>query len=278
MRSGVKSSAGTPFSVKLGIFAASLGLFIVVWEVAALSAGNSLIIVGPVPVLQALISLLQNHLPGGTLGIQGADDAILQTLATILFGFILACAVGIPVGLVMGRWKKAEMLIDPWLSAAYSIPIVILIPMLYFAIGADFFAEVFVTFLITVSTIIVNTHHGVKYVSNALAEVGKSYGASERQFMAKIILPASMPDIISGMRIGMGRAILAAVLAEVLLSGNGLGGMMMTFQDVLDTPYMMAVVLLIALMGIAVLQLPKLLERRLFRWREMESLSRGIGR
>jgi len=274
----MKSSRTMSLSVRVGVFCASLGLFLVLWEVAALSAGNSLILVGPIPVLQALVALLQNHVPRGALGIQGADAAILQTLATIVFGFVLACAVGIPVGLIMGRWKAAEELIDPWLSAAYSIPIVILIPMLYFAIGADFFAEVFVTFLITVSTIIVNTHHGVKYVSNALAEVGKSYGASESQFVAKIILPASVPDIISGMRIGMGRAILAAVLAEVLMSGNGLGGLMMTFQDVLNTPYMMAVVFLIALMGIAVLQLPKILERRLFRWKETESLSREMER
>jgi len=76
----------------------------------------------------------------------------------------------------------------------------------------------------------------------------------------------------------MGRAILGAVLAEVLLSFNGLGGMMMTFQDVLNTPYMMAAVFLIALMGVAVLQLPKLLERRLFRWKETEGISREVGR
>ena len=274
----MKSSGTVSFSVRFGVFCASLGLFFVLWEVAALAAGNSLILVGPIPVLQALVALLQNNLPRGTLGIQGANAAILRTLATILFGFVLACVVGLPIGLTMGRWKKAEILIDPWLSAAYSIPIVILIPMLYFAIGADFLAEVFVTFLITVPTLIVNTHHGVKYVSNALAEVGKSYGASETQFMTKIILPASMPDIIAGMRIGMGRAILAAVLAEVLMSGNGLGGMMLTFQDVLDTPYMMAAVFLIALMGIAVLQLPRILEHRLFRWKETESFSREVRR
>jgi NitT/TauT family transport system permease protein len=272
------SSHVTSFPVRLVVFCVSLELFIVLWEVAALSTGNSLILAGPIPVLQALVGLLQNHIPHGAQGLQGADAAILQTLATIVFGFGLACIVGIPVGVIMGRWKTAETVIDPWLSAAYSIPIVVLIPMLYFAIGADFFAEVFVTFLLTVFTIIVNTHNGVKYVSNALAEVGKSFGASETQFIAKIILPASLPDIVSGMRIGMGRAILGAVLAEVLMSENGLGGMMMAFQAVLNTPYMMAVVLLIALMGVAVLQLPKILEHRLFRWKETESLSREVRR
>jgi len=265
-------------SVRLATFCASLGVFVVLWQTAAAAVGNSLILAGPIPVLQALVGLLQNHVPGGALGVQGADSAILQTLATIIFGFVLGCAVGIPVGVIMGRWKTAETVIDPWLNATYSIPIVILIPMLYFAIGADFFAEVFVTFLLTVFTVIVNTHNGVRFVSNSLAEVGKSFGASEAQFIVKIILPASLPDIIAGMRIGMGRAILGAVLAEALMSGNGLGGMMFTFQAVLNTPYMMAVVLLIAVMGVAVLQVPKVLEHRLSMWRETEAISGGVDR
>jgi len=264
--------------VRVATFCASLALFVVLWQVAAIITGNSLILAGPIPVLQALVGLIQNHVPGGALGIQRADSAILQTLATIVLGFALGCVVGIPVGVIMGRSKTAETVIDPWLNAAYSIPIVILIPMLYFAIGADFFAEVFVTFLLTVFTIIVNTHNGVRYVSNSLAEVGKSFGASETQFIAKVILPASLPDVIAGMRIGMGRAILGAVMAEALMSGNGLGGMMFTFQAILNTPYMMAVVLLIALMGVAVLQLPKILERRLSKWRETETISREVRR
>jgi NitT/TauT family transport system permease protein len=270
------SSRATSFSVRLAIFCGSLGLFILVWEIASIRTGNSLILAGPVSVLQALGGLLQNHLPHGVQGLQGADAAILQTLATIVFGFSLGCIVGIPVGVIMGRWKAAEAVIDPWISAAYSIPIVVLIPMLYFAIGADFLAEVFVTFLLTVFTVILNTHNGVKYVSNSLAEVGRSFGASETQFLEKIVLPAALPDIVSGMRIGMGRAILGAVLAEVLMSQNGLGGMMFIFQDVLNTPYMMAAVFLIALMGVAVLQLPKILEHRLFKWKETESISRGV--
>jgi len=274
----VASSRAVPFSLRLAIFCASLGVFILLWEVASIATGNSLILVGPVSVLKAMVGLFQNHIPQGALGLQSADAAILQTLATIVFGFGLACIVGIPVGIVTGRWKAAEAIFDPWLNATYSIPIVVLIPMLYFAVGADFFAEVFVTFLLTVFTIIVNTQNGVKYVSNALAEVGKSFGASESQYIAKIILPASLPDIVSGMRIGMGRAILGAILAEVLMSGTGLGGMMMTFQALLNTPYMMAVVLLIALIGVGVLQLPKFLERRLFRWKETESISREMRR
>ena len=248
-------------------FCASLVLFAILWQLAAIGTGNPLILAGPIPVLRAVIDLLQNHVPNGVQGLQEADAAILQTLATIVFGFVLACVVGIPTGIAMGRWKAAETLLDPWLSATYSIPIVVLIPMLYFAIGANFAAEVFVTFLLTVFTIIVNTHNGAKYVDNSMAEVGRSFGASETQFITKIVLPASLPDIFIGMRIGLGRSILAAVLAEVLMSENGLGGLMMTFQDILNTPFMMAAVLLIAAMGVAVLQLPRFLEHRLFSWK-----------
>ena len=112
-------------------------------------------------------------------------------------------------------------------------------------------------------------------MSNSLAEVGKSFGASEAQFIAKIILPASLPEIVAGMRIGLGRALLGAILAEALLSKSGLGGMMMAFQQLLNTPYMMASVVLIAVIGITLLQAPKLLERRLYWWRSAYGNSRG---
>jgi NitT/TauT family transport system permease protein len=261
---------------KIGIFLLSFSVFIVIWEILASISNNSLLLSKPGAVLQALINLLENKIPLAAQGIELPESAIFQTLAVILLGFGLSLAVGIPVGIIAGRWKLAEDIIDPWVSATYSIPIVALIPVLYYAIGGNFLADVFVAFLLSVFTIIVNTQSSIKYTSSTLAEVGKSFRASEVQFITKVVLPASLPDIIAGMRIGLGRAILGAVLAQALLSENGLGGMMMTFQALYATPYMMAVVVLIALMGILVLQGPKLLEKKLFKWKETERMSRSI--
>lgn len=264
-----------PLWVRIGIFVASFGVFLVLWQVVASLANNSLIVSAPLPVFRALVAFLENKVPSAAQGIQQPDAAILQTFEVIILGFGLGAIVGVPVGIVAGRWSFAEAVIDPWVTATYSIPVVALIPVLYYAMGGSFFADVFITFLLSVFTIIVNTQNGVKYMSISLAEVGRSYRASEFQFISKIVLPASLPDIVTGLRIGVGRAILGAILAEALLSESGLGGLMMTFQAIYDTPYMMATVVVIAVLGIIVLQMPKVLENRLFRWRESGQISGG---
>ena len=266
-------------SKKLVIFVISFAAFLVLWQVAALSAGNSVILSGPYRVLIAFYSLLQINSSTGTLGMENVYQALLETIEAVALGFGLTVAVGLPVGVIMGRWKTVEMMFEPWISAMNSIPIVVLIPGLYFSIGGGFFADVFISFVLSVFTMIMNTHVGVKYTSNALAEVGRTFGATETQYISKILLPASMPEIVAGMRIAAGRALLGAIMAEALLGANhGLGGFMMTFHDILNTPAMMATVVLVALVGILFFQAPKLLEHRLFKWKEGERISRRIVR
>jgi ABC-type nitrate/sulfonate/bicarbonate transport system permease component len=256
-------------------FLLSLGIFLVLWQLLAMSVNNRTTLSAPIPVLQAVLGLLSNKVPPGNPGLATPYSAILETFAMIAAGFMFAL-VGIPIGVVMGRWKSAEAIIDPWVNGLYSIPMVALIPVLYFLIGGNFWSDVFVTWLVAVFVIIINTYQGVKYTSNSLAEVGKTFGANESQFLLKVVLPASLPDIVAGMRLGLGRAVLGAVVAEVLLSVSSLGNMLMDFQSVLQTPYMMAIIFFIALLGIATLQTPKLLEHRLFKWKETERLSRSI--
>jgi len=263
--------------IRVGILLVSFTIFLALWQLIASLTNNSLIVSTPLPVFRSLFNLLQNQVPSAAQGVQMPVAAILQTFEVIILGFGLGVIVGIPVGIIAGRWSSAEAVIDPWVSATYSIPVVALIPVLYYALGGSFFADVFITFLLSVFTIIVNTQNGVRYMSKSLAEVGMSFRASEIQFLSKVVLPASLPDIVTGLRIGIGRAILGAILAEALLSESGLGGLMMTFQALYDTPFMMATIVIIAILGIAVLQLPKILENRLFKWRESGQLSGGFG-
>ena len=224
-------------------FPCSSVLFLGTWQVLAYYAGNSAILAGPIPVLMALSGLLQITPSSGTLGLENAYGALLETLEVVTLGLGLSVAVGIPIGVIMGRWKTAEMVAEPWVSATNSIPVVVLIPGLYFSIGGGFLADVFISFVLSVFTVIMNTHAGVRYMSNALAEVGKTFGASNVQFITKIVLPSTLPDIFAGVRIAVGRALLGAIMAETLLGGNrGLGGLMMTFEEILNTPSMMATV------------------------------------
>lgn len=264
-----------PFRIALVLL--SFGIFLALWQVLTVLINSQTILSGPVPVIKALVALLAGYVPIGMQGMGNIYTSILTTLEIIGAGFAFSL-VGVPIGLVMGRWKAAEFIIDPWINALYSIPMVALIPILYVLIGSGFWAAVFIAFILSVFTVIVNTYSGVKYTSSSLAEVGKTFGASEFQFLGKIIFPASLPDIVAGMRLGLGRAVLGAVVAEALLTRTDLGQLMLTFNEYLDTPDMMAVIFIIAGLGIIALQTPKLLERRLFKWKESERLSRGLKR
>jgi NitT/TauT family transport system permease protein len=263
--------------VRVAFVLLSLGIFLALWQLFTNLEGNIALIAGPLPVIAALGRLLGNQVPIGAAGLENIYTAILRTVEIIGAGFGLSL-IGIPIGLVMGRWKAAESIIDPWINAIYSIPMVALIPIMYFAIGTGFLGVVFVSFILAVFTVIINTYSGVKYTSSSLAEVGKTFGASELQFLGKVILPASLPDIVAGMRLGLGRAVLGAFVAQALLSRTDLGNMLVLFNEILDTPDLMAIIFIIAAIGILALQTPKILERYMFKWKEGERLSRGIKR
>jgi ABC-type nitrate/sulfonate/bicarbonate transport system permease component len=263
--------------VRILIFLGSFGIFITLWQAAAYFAGNSAILASPWLVLNALAGMLQLGSSPGTQGLQNAYAALLETLEVVTLGLVLSILAGVPIGIIMGRWRKVEGILEPWVALTNSVPIIVLIPALYFSIGGGLPADIFIAFVLSVFSVIINTHTSVKYMSNSLAEVGKTFGATGRQFVTKFVLPSSLPDIFAGIRIAVGRALLGAVMAEALLGGNhGLGGLMTTYEEILNTPAMMATVVLIALAGIVLLQAPKLAEHRLFRWKEEERISRGI--
>ncbi len=169
----VYEEEGSSMSTKFAIFLISFGIFLASWQIVASATGNSLIISNPLTVFRALVQLLANNVPSAAEGIQQPSAAIALTLEVILIGFGFGAVVGIPVGILAGRWSLAESIIDPWVIATYSIPIVALLPTLYYALGGSFFADVFITFLLSVFTIIVNTQNGVKYMSRSLADVGR---------------------------------------------------------------------------------------------------------
>jgi NitT/TauT family transport system permease protein len=264
----------------------SILLFGAIWELAAKLINNHVILPTPISSFKALYLLIQNKIPPGAAGVGSFESMLLQTLEITAIGFLLSSAVGIPIGYLIGRWRAAEAIIDPWINALYAIPMVALIPLLYFGSGSlipvsvfdyqgDLLPDVLVSFIMAVFTIIINTYQGVRLVSNSLVEVGKAFGASENQLTRHVVIPAALPDIVAGMRLGLGRALLGAIIAEALLSTNDLGYAMLAFQSILNTPYMVATIMVIAFIGFVLLQTPKLIERRLFKWKETERIKRG---
>jgi NitT/TauT family transport system permease protein len=262
---------------RIVIVIVSAVVFLGLWQIFYLIVGNTLILASPASVVSSLGFLFTGGIPVGSAGLENVYSAVGNTALLIAVGYAISL-IGIPIGIVMGRWKTAEVIIDPWINMIYSIPMVAVTPLIYPLLGATFQAAVLVVILISIFTIMINTYSGVKYTSNALAEVGKTFGANERQFMTKIVFPASLPDIVAGMRLGLGRAVLGAVVAQVLVTTRDLGQMLLAFQSLLDTPDTIAMIVLIALIGIAALQTPRIIEHYAFKWKETERIQRGFRR
>jgi NitT/TauT family transport system ATP-binding protein len=198
------------------------------------------------------------------------QSALLPTLQGLSAGFGLAIMFGILVGLLMGRYRLLDYLLDVQISALYSTPNVALIPLLILWFGLGMQSKIVIVFLAAFFPIIVNTYGGVRNVSRGLVEIAQAEGASEAQIFGKIILPASLPFIMTGIRLAVGRAVVGMVVAEMFTAMTGLGGAIVYFSNAFATDKLFVVIILLALLGVALTEAVKFLEVRLAPWKETE--------
>src|SRR6266568_637311 len=135
----------------------------------------------------------------------------------------VAVLVGVPLGLVIGRYRVLEAALGIYVTAGYAMPLVALVPLLILWLGLGFAVKAAVVFLMSVFPICINTWLGVTAVPKNLIEVGKSFVASDAVILRRIVLPATLPYIMAGVRLAVGRAVVAMVIAEFFTTISGLG-------------------------------------------------------
>ena len=173
-----------------------------------------------------------------------------MSLTTLALGFSLAVLFGIVVGLLMGRFRAVEHFLDLYVNALMSAPTTAFVPVLILWFGLGVESRIAVVFLFAVFVIIINTMTGVKQVDSVLVEMARSFGASEREVFFKIILPAALPAIMAGLRLGIGRAVKGMVTAEMLLTLTGIGAMIMQYGSSFATDSLFAVILTILIIAL----------------------------
>jgi len=189
------------------------------------------------------------------------------SLTTLAIGFSLAVLVGITLGLLMGRFRAVEHFFDLYVNALMSAPTTAFVPMLILWFGLGVESRIAVVFLFAVFVIIINTMTGVKQVDNVLVEMARSFGAREKEIFFKIILPAALPAIMAGLRLGMGRAVKGMVTAEMLLTLTGIGAMIMQYGSSFATDSLFAVILTVLLVALLTMKAVQWLDRRLTGWK-----------
>lgn len=236
----------------------SLGAGLLFWEFYARTQGNPLTIVPPTDVVPALATLLTEA------RFQGA---FVETLRPFAIGLALALGTGVPGGLLVGRSRLISGATMPYLNFLNALPISALVPLLVIGLGLGMNSRVSVVYLFAIVEITLNSAAGVRYVRQELIEMAQSFGAGRVRVFTRIVLPASLPGIMAGVRLGTGRAVVGMVIAELLLVSIGVGRLLNLFSGRWETANLYATVLALALLGLMLLEIVRRLERKLLHWR-----------
>ncbi|MFH8441916.1 ABC transporter permease [Streptomyces sp. NPDC018026] len=236
--------------------AVSVALGIALWWALA-SAGFKL------PTPPEVVDRAATLISDGTL----ADDA-LASLTRVLIGFGLGTAVAVPVGFLMGWYGILRGLIEPWIQFFRTIPPLAIIPLAVVAMGIDETPKIFVIFLAAFLACVISTFQGVVNVDRTLINAARVLGAGDATIFARVVVPASTPFILVGMRVGLGSAWATLVAAELIAAQEGLGYRMQNAQLYYDLPTIFVGLISIGILGLLMDRVLLLAERRLTRWQE----------
>lgn len=154
-------------------------------------------------------------------------DALQGSVFTMLIGLFLSIAIGIPLGLVMGRFKTIEAVLDPYVLFLYVLPSVAFVPVFVVLLGIDIQLRLGLIIMSAVFPLIINTIAGVKHVDSEMIDGGRAFTASEWQIMRTILIPGSLPFIFAGLRIGFSAAWVGCIVAEMTALITGVGGLLL---------------------------------------------------
>jgi NitT/TauT family transport system permease protein len=233
---------------------------LVAWELYG-RALNPVFLSYPVAIAGALVDLIRS---GELL------QATLQTLRALVIGFVIALVVGIGVGFLMGRYRLVSLALDPFVTALYNTPSVALIPLIQLWFGLGVTAKIVIVAMSAFFPIVINTFAGVHNTSQGLVDVVRAYGATPRQISMKVVLPNSVPFIMAGVRLAVGRSVIGVVTAEFFTAISGLGGLVIIFSNAFATAKLFVPVLTLVALGLCLTSLAKWAERRMTPWKESE--------
>lgn len=234
-------------------------LFLLLWEaLPRLGVVSDAYLSPPSAVLAAIGQLLDN----GQLW-----KHVAASLQRSLWGLVLASAAGVVLGLLIGGFRRLAAIVDPVLQLFRQTSAFALFPVFILFLGIGELSKVAIIFWASFWPVLLSTVSGVKQVDRLLINSALSMGASRRFIFFKVVLPASLPSIFTGVRLAGAYSITALVAAEMIGAHSGLGFLTLNSQETFQIPTMYAGILMLAVLGLLLNYLLALLERHLLRWR-----------
>lgn len=192
--------------------------------------------------------------------------AFWQSIQPFFAGYLLAALIGIPAGLLLGRYRVAEAALGIYVTAGYATPLIALVPLLMVWFGLGFAVKMVIIFLLAFFPVCINTWVGVKAVPKTLIEVGTAFCAPQSRIMRQIVLPATLPYIMAGLRLAIGKAVIAMIIAEFLTAISGLGGIIINAANSFRTAEMFVPIICVMIFAVVLDRLVAWLERKVAPW------------
>ena len=245
----------------MAIGAVAVVVVLALWQAVAFARiYPPLFLPGPIDISEALVKLFQD--PSHEIWIDIATSG-----QEIAIGYGLAIVVGLVLGMGMGWYTRFQYALDPFVNFFYSTPRIVLIPLFIIWFGIDMPSKVAVIFLGALFPIVINTMAGVRTTEAALLRVARSFGASDALIFRRVVLPGSVPFIITGFRLGVGHALTGVIVGEYIAAKHGVGQLIAIASQTFQTPKALAGVILIAGTGMLLTALLQRVEDRFQSWR-----------
>ena len=238
----------------------AVAVFLIIWELVGNTFQwiNPMFMSAPSLIWNAAVQLFSSGEIFNDLYISGTE---------LFWGYFLSAAVAIPFGIMIGWYKRASYIFDPFVNAMNATPRVALLPLVIIWLGIGILSKVGIIFLGAVFPMLINTRDGVKTTPVHLLTAARSFGASEWLVFKTVVLPSTVPFILTGLRLGLGRAIVGVMVGELYAATAGIGFMITVAGATFQTDKVFVGVLIFALTGMIGMELLTKVERRFDKWR-----------
>lgn len=236
-------------SVHLGVLA--------LWELACRTIVPAIYLPAPSAIVMAFVATIRSGELGTQLG---------QTASVLALGFLLAMVTGMIVGVAMGASKTLGRLLDPYVNALNSMPTVALVPLVVIWLGLGFEAKVFLTWLVSFFSIVISAQTAVQNIPHAYIDTARSFASGPFDTLNKVIIPASIPYFVSGIRLGLARALVGVVVAEMFTALSGLGYMVTTYGNTFKVNFVFVPIVTLAILSVLLNAILRWAEHRLTPW------------
>jgi NitT/TauT family transport system permease protein len=233
---------------------------LVIWQwVDASLIHNPLVLVGPSRIAEAFLRMLAR----GEIA-----RNVHATFVEFILGYAVGAVVGIALGVLIALKRTAKDILSPWVTISYNAPVILLAPLFITALGVGIASKIAIVFISAVFPVLFNTYTGITTVDARLVEAVRAFGGTPKQIFFKVTLPSSIPLIMTGLRLSVGRAIVGAIVSEFFGSRAGIGYLIAAASEAFRTAEAFVGVVLLALGGYIAFEILKFAERKIAPWYE----------